>query len=228
MSRVARPRPDQQDAGGVGVEGAGVAHPPLAEDPPAPGHHVVGGPAGLLVDHHQPGDRLGPGGTHRVDPPSSVLAGPSSRPRILAEHVLDPPPGHDGRVGGELQLGRPLHPDLSAHGALQLGPPLVQSLGRVLGQRAQVDGGVAQVGRRVHRGHRDQPEPLVGVGQPLELLGQHLAQHLVDPQRAGVGGRPPLSCRRLDTAPPLPPVTHDRAAGTADPATQVRGISRSS
>jgi iron-sulfur cluster repair protein YtfE (RIC family) len=41
---------------------------------------------------------------------------------------------------------------------------------------------VAEVGRRVHRGHGDQPQSLVGIGQSLELLGQHLAEDLIDPQ----------------------------------------------
>ena len=109
-----------------------------------------------------------------------------------AQGLLHPAARHHGRVDGELQQGGALHPGLAAHRALQLGPALGQGIGGVLGERAQVDRGVAQVGGGVHRGDGDQAQPLVGVGQPLELLGQHLAEDLVDPQRPRVGGRAPI------------------------------------
>ena len=51
-----------------------------------------------------------------------------------------------------------------------------------------------------HRGHGEQPQPLVGVGQPLELLGHDLAQDLVDPQGPRVGaGAARAACRSCDS-----------------------------
>ena len=65
----------------------------------------------------------------------------------------------------------------------------------VLIQGGKEDQGVPQVGIAVHRRDGQQAEPLVGVRQPLQGVGQHLAQDLVDPGRRGD------SCR----AAPLPP-----------------------
>ena len=109
-----------------------------------------------------------------------------------AQDLLDPAAGHHRRIDVEGQLRRALHPDLAPERPLQLHPALAQRLGCIVGQRAQVHGGLAQVGGGVHRGDGDQAEALVGVGQPLELLGQHLAEHLVDPQRPRVGGGAPI------------------------------------
>ena len=137
------------------------------------------GPAGLT-------GRAGPVG------PGTLRVAGSGAVADPAQDLLDPAPGDHGRVGGELEQGGALHPGLPAHGPLQLGPAVGQGLGGVVGERAQVDGGMAQIRGGVHRGDRDQAQPLVGIGQPLELLGQHLAEDLVDPQRPRVGGGAPI------------------------------------
>ncbi len=53
-------------------------------------------------------------------------------------------------------------------------------------ERAQQDGGMSQVRSALDSRHREQAEPLVDLGEPLELLGHHLAEDLVDPGRPGV------------------------------------------
>ncbi len=170
-------QPDQQDARRIGVEGAGVADPALTEDPAATRHHVVGGPAGLLVDHHQAG------GTH---------AGGSwsrSRPR-RSSSTRDPA----AMAGSALNVSRGVR--LSVTWApmrrCRCGPPLLERIGGVGLQRGQVDRGRPHVGGGVDRGHRDHAEALVGVGQPLELLCDDLSQDLVHPQRARVCGGTPF------------------------------------
>ena len=88
--------------------------------------------------------------------------------------------GSARKVSRGVRFMRHLRPDQ----ALQVAPGAPRARPRLVVERGQVDDGRAQVGRGVDRGHGHHAETLVGVGQPLELLGQHLPQHLVDPQRA--------------------------------------------
>jgi hypothetical protein len=53
VPRTTSAQPDQEHAGGVRIEGAGVADPPLTEDAPTPAHHVMGRAPRRLVDDHQ-------------------------------------------------------------------------------------------------------------------------------------------------------------------------------
>jgi len=81
---------DEEDPGGVGIEGTGMAHAPLAEDPAAAGHDIVRGPTGLLVHHRQPQGSIVAlasrfsGHRHRAVRP---------RPRCRAVAAGLPPPG---------------------------------------------------------------------------------------------------------------------------------------
>ena len=177
---------DQQHAGGVGVEGAGVADPALAEDAAAAGHHVVGGPAGLLVDHHQPGHL----GRRRrsLARPSVRLVGRPARPLVADPRSSSSTrrAGHDGRVGLERRAG-------ACASSVTCAPMSRCSCARrsssasaaSSSSEAQVHRGVRRSGAVSTDGHGDHAEALVGVGQALELLGQHLAQHLIDPQGRG-------------------------------------------
>ena len=114
---------EQEHAGGVGVEGAGVADLAGAEVAAGLGHHVVAGPARGLVDDDEAV------GTRR---PRAAAAHPVARARARArgraaargqpaEEVLDPAGAADDVVGPEHQLGRALHPGLVADGRAQAG-----------------------------------------------------------------------------------------------------------
>ena len=62
-------------------------------------------------------------------------------------------------------------------------PALIgQGIAGVLGEGAEIDRGMPEIRRGVHRSHRHQAQPLIGIGQAFDLLGKYLAQHLVDPQ----------------------------------------------
>ena len=84
------------------------------------------------------------------------------------EDLLDLESVGHRRIGGEAEKGRALEPDLPADLALETHPLVGQSLGGVIGDGAQIDGGPGQVGRRVDGGDGDQAEPVVDVGEPLE------------------------------------------------------------
>ena len=200
MSRVARPRPTRSTpvASGSSVPACPTrrwpkirrhrattswdVHPASLSTTTSP---VTGSaPAGLIVGRRvRRRDRPGPR-------PGRL---PRRRsPRIRRRTSSTRPPAITAGSARELEERGALHPGLAGHHLLQLGPALGQGLGRVLRERAHVDGGMAEVRGRVHRGHGDQAEPLVGVGQSLELLGHHLAQDLVDPQRPRIRGRTPI------------------------------------
>ena len=178
---------DQEHAGGVGVEGAGVADPALAEDPPAAGHHVVAGHPGRLVDHRQAVDHeSGPPG---AGPVASAGAGPRRHRRPAGREVARGCPRSGcrltRRVGGEAQLRGPLHPDLAGRSPPG-GGSAPRPAPRLLVAERRQRGPWRGAGRvAVDGGDGEQAQPLVGVGQPLEGLGQDLAEDLVDPGRRG-------------------------------------------
>ena len=85
-------------------------------------------------------------------------------------------------------------------------------------ERAQVDGGLRRSGAVSTEVTVTMPQALVGVGQPLELLGDHLAQDLVDPQRARVGAAPvSATCHWSSGQPPhCPSHVGGRPSGPGD------------
>ncbi len=215
--------PDQQDPGGIGVEGAGMADPALPEDAAAARHHVVRGPAGRLVDDHQAVDAHVVGGSSSCTSWCNPRSSSSTRvPAAIA------------RVGLEAQPRRPLHRHLRPDEPLQVGPLLLQHFGRRVVQRREIHHRRPHVGRHLDRGH-GQHRQLVRVRQPLELLRHHLPQHLVDPQRPRIGRRTPSHAHRVSSsartrAQPTPTPTPNlaRRHGPDKGAAQVRAISRSS
>ena len=161
---MALPDAEQQHAGGVGVEGAGVADLAGAEQAPALGHDVVAGPAGRLVDHHQ---AVGPG----VGPPRPIRAsgsqvgsgvgrsdstgGTGGSSLQAPQDLLDALGVAQHAVGLEAQLGGALERGLAADGALEALAQVGEGLGDLL--VGVVAAGVVVVRRRPGRGRRRPP-----------------------------------------------------------------------
>src|SRR5437764_2360273 len=102
------------------------------------------------------------------------------------QDVFDPGSSCYRRIDLKGKLRGPFHAQLAANSRLEPHPVLLQRLLGRLGQRGQHHGGAPQVGVDLDGSDGEQVDALVGIGQPLELLGQHLTDHLVDPGRAGI------------------------------------------
>ena len=145
---------EEQHAGGVGVERAGVADLAGAEHAAGLGHHVVARPAGRLVDDRQPVRAGRPSLRHQ----SSLWISRRTSSRRAA-----PRPTASGL---KTQLGRALHAGLAADGALQGVAVLAERLEHLLvvvlaAEGVVVHGGVAEVALAVDRHDRDQLEAVV-------------------------------------------------------------------
>ena len=104
---------------------------------------------------------------------------------VAFEQGLDAHAAVDRLVVEELELRRALDAHVGGHALLQAAVRGAQAGERVLAlarpaQHADEDLGVAQVGRRLDAGHRDEPDARVLEGG--DLLREHLAQGLVDLQ----------------------------------------------
>ena len=216
ISRVARPSPTSRTPVASGSRVPAWPDPALAEDAAAARHHVVRGPAGLLVDDHQAGDAHGrvsaglPGGSRsssrcRRPTPHRARATAHIRPAVgraahgdrrgsprAARAAAPPPgspprwPGRPGRSGGACASSSSACPRCAAGAPRRSSSTTAVASSRV----ARYTTAVRMSGATSTDGHRHHGQ-LVGVGQPLELLGQHLPQHLVDPQRTRVCRRAP-------------------------------------
>ena len=179
MSRVAPAQPDQQHAGGVGIEGPGVADPlrPKMRRQRATTSWVV--QPGLLVDHHQAVDLVRRRRLIGVSSPSTPTGAASSIRRAAAATAGS---GHEARASGcaSAGSGAPTAAWTCARRSSRASAASSDS-------ELEVDRGLAQVGRSSTAVTVTSREALVGVGQPLELVGHHLAQDLVDPQRGRRG-----------------------------------------
>ena len=207
--RVARPDADEQHAGRVGIERAGVADPPLAE------HRrrvattsCVVQPAGLSTTREAVRHRRrrlvrsssGSSATRR-----SARGGSRRCARPCARRCR----ARTSSIGVRLQACLPADRGLQRDAVLA---ERLEHLGVASPPRGGVeaDDGAAEVGVDVDRGDRHELEPLVV--DALELLGHDLAQQLVQPRRAGILARrlrdavasasslqpPPLGRQHLD------------------------------
>src|SRR5437588_11678841 len=106
------------------------------------------------------------------------------------------------RIENKGKLGRALQPNLTPDRTLETYALLRQRVVNAFLAAGVVHGRMAQVGLNVDGGDRDQRQPLVVIGHPLERLGHDFAQDLVD-----AGG--------TRVTPRTRPVRH-RARATAD------------
>ena len=188
---------EHQHAGGVGIEGAAVADLAGAQHPPGPGHHVVAGPPGGLVDNRNAVRRHAvlaarrpvatPSGGIRTAGPASV----SGQPCPDVQQAFDPRRRAQSGVGAEHQLGGATQPGLVAHGAPQPAGVLLEGLDDVgvvlLGvvQRREPHHRPVQVPVHVGAGHRHHGQPVVV--ELLQRLGHYPPDQFADPGGAVAG-----------------------------------------
>ena len=184
--------PEQQHAGGVGVEGAGVADLPGAEDAGGPGPR-------RRATSTRPACRRR---RRRARAPTSRR--PASRRRVLPQEVLDALGPRDDVVDPEAQLRGALQPGLAADGRLERGRG-ARPAPRRASASSSPEGGRSRrcawrrSGSTADVGDRDQLEALVV--DPLELVGDDLPAQLVDPGRARVAARRRARPLRLGIEP---------------------------
>ena len=216
-SRVTDADADEQHAGGVGVERAGVADAALAEAPAAAAATTswLVTPAGLSTTSRP----WTAGGLRRASValrrrPASASPSCGASRRICSMRSARA----DDLVGAELQHRRLAGVDLAADRRLQPDPAVppkrLEDLGvaGLAGQRVEVDDGPVQVGVDVDRGDADQLQALVV--DALELLGRR--PRAAARSRRAVRGR--LAARRRrrgDRWPLLTPTTSVRSTATS-------------
>src|SRR2546421_10363391 len=101
----------------------------------------------------------------------------------LIDQLCHADPALDRGIVFERQLRRPLHPQLLCETPLENAVRRLEAREALLpfllgSEDADVDARLTQVGRRLHAGDRDEPDP--GVLQLSDRLRQHLADGFVD------------------------------------------------
>ncbi len=151
----------------------GSSPAPLVRSAPA---GAAVGPTPVAADGSSPAASAGP-------------CSPAASGRELAfvsfEEGLDAHAAVDRLVVEELQLGRALGAHVGADALLKVAVGGAQARERLLAglraaQHADEDPRMAQVGRRLDAGHRDEPDARILEGG--DLLREHLAQGLIDLQ----------------------------------------------
>ena len=103
----------------------------------------------------------------------------------LAQDRFDPLTRLDRRVLAEVQRGDVLHARLSTEAPLEARSAGLERFADrrvVVPERREVHDRMAKVGADLNPGDRDHLES--GIAQALELVGDHLADDLIDAQRA--------------------------------------------